>query len=164
VTESSPSIAPRLGHYLYAHRALPRAFLRDPAPIMGILASEDAMAFLSGMWDVLAGEIAPEERAPSDGLAVEHYSYEGDIFVALIVMPPPHGGLEAWFVAAVARFEGDDAFARCFTLDRIPELDPSAAVLEWDVDGNRKLHRDGCPPTREAFLDAVEEIVAPRPG
>jgi hypothetical protein len=65
-------------------------------------------------------------------------------------------------VAAVARFEGEDAFARCFTLDRIPELDPSAAVLEWDVDGNRKLHRDGCPPTREAFLDAVEEIVAPR--
>ena len=160
MSEDSRSVPPRMGHYLFAHRALPRAFLRDPVPMMGILASEDAMAFLSGMWDVLAQEIDPKERVSPDGLAVEHYSYEGDVFVTLVIMPPPEGGLEAWFVAGVARLEGENVFARCFTLDRIPELDPSAAVLEWDTQGQHQIRRDGCAPTREAFLDAIEEIVS----
>jgi hypothetical protein len=159
VTEDPRSIPPRMGHYLYGHRALPRAFLRDPAAVMGILASDDAMAFLSGMWDVLAQEIDEKERVSPDGLAIEHYSLQGDVFIALVIMPVPQGGLEAWFVAAVARLEGENTFARCFTLDRIPELDPNAAVLEWDTEGKHEVRLHACPPSREAFLDAIEDLV-----
>jgi hypothetical protein len=158
VTDEPRSMKPRMGHYLYAHRAVPRAFLREPAAIMGILASDDGMEFLSGMWDVLAREIEEKERVSPEGLALEHYTFEGDVFVALVVMPPPTGGLEAWYVAAVARLEGEDAFARCFTLDRVPEHDPDAAILEWNSEGKYEIRADACPVTREAFLDAVEEI------
>lgn len=162
MSDAPSSIPPRMGHYLFAHRAVPRAFLREPAAIMGILASDDAMAFLTGMWDVLAAEIEPDERASKEGLAIEHYSFDDDVFVAMVVMPPPEGGLEAHFVAAVARLEGEHAFARCFTLDRIPELDPNAAVLEWTTEGKYEIRRDGCPPTREALLDAIEDLIGQR--
>lgn len=148
-----------MGHYLFAHRAVPRAFLQDPAPVMGILASDDAMKFLEGMWAVLDRELEPEHRVDSRGLALEHYQLDSDVFVGLIVMPPPEGGLEAYFVAVVTRLEGDDPFARCFTLDRIPELDPDAAILEWNTEGKHQVRRDTCGPTRESFLDAIEEIV-----
>lgn len=150
---------PRMGHYLFAHRAVPRAFLRDPAAIMGILASDDAMEFLSGMWEVLGAELEPEHRVSPEGLALEHYELTHGVFVALVVMPPIRRGLEAHFVAVIARLEGDEAFARCFSLDHLPDLDPPAAVLEWDADGKHQVVRDACDPSREAFLDAIEDTL-----
>jgi hypothetical protein len=126
---------------------------------MGILASDDAMEFLSGMWDVLDAELEPEHRVSPEGLTLEHYELAQGVFVALVVMPPAIRGLEAHFVAAVARLEGDDAFARCFSLDHLPEFDPPAAVLEWDAEGKHEVACESCDPSREAFLDAIEDVV-----
>lgn len=140
---------------------MPRAFLRDPAPILGILGSADAMPFLSGMWDIIDREIENEPRIDRSGLAVSFYELPDDIFVALITMPPPQRVLEAFFVALVARLEHDN-FARALSLDLAgpPGPDPLVGILEWDAEGKRTLLEPTCEPEPSAFVDAIEAIVA----
>jgi hypothetical protein len=152
---------PRVGHYLFAHRAVPRAFLRDPAPILGILGSSDAMAFLSGMWDIIDREVEPEQRIDRRGLAVDVYELQHDVFVAMVTMPPPQRVLEAFFVALVARLESD-TFARALTLDLAgpPGADPLVGILEWDAEGNRTLLEPTSKPEASAFIDVIEALIA----
>jgi hypothetical protein len=158
-----PPSQPRTGHYLFAHRAVPRAFLRDPAPIMGILGSPDAMTFLGGMWDIIDREV---DEPPVDrrGLSIDHYELSDDVFVALLTMPPPQRVLEAYFVALAARLEGE-TFARAFTLDLAGPPAPGAdvGILEWDADGNRQLRDASCTADAAAFVDAIEGLLAKPP-
>jgi hypothetical protein len=140
---------------------VPRAFLRDPAPIMGILGSGDAMAFLSGMWDIIDREVEDEPRIDRSGLAVSFYELPDDVFVVMITMPPPQRVLEAFFLALVVRLEGD-TFARALSLDLAGPLGPNplVGILEWDAEGNRTLLQPTCDPEPSAFIDAIETIVA----
>ncbi len=156
-----PPSQPRTGHYLFAHRAVPRAFLRDPAPIMGILGSDDAMTFLGGMWDIIDRELEDEPPVDRQGLALDHYELPGDVFVALLTMPTPQRAMEAYFVALAARLEGE-TFARAFTLDLAGPPGPEALVgiLEWDAEGNRRLHDASCTAHAAAFVDAIEGLLA----
>jgi hypothetical protein len=156
-----PPSEPRVGHYLFAHRAVPRAFLRDPAPIMGILGSKDAMSFLGGMWDIIDREVEPQERIDRQGLAVDCYELSHDVFVAMVTMPAPQRVLESFFVALVARLEGD-TFARALTLDLAgpPGSDPLVGILEWDAEGNRTLLDATSKPEASAFVDAIEALIA----
>src|SRR5687767_13528283 len=128
---SPPPSEPRTAHYLFAHRAVPRAFLRDPAPIMGILGSGDAMAFLGGMWDIIDREVTDEPRIDRAGLAVDVYELPHDIFVALVTMPSPQRVLEAFFVGLAARLD-TDPFARALSLDLAgpPGPQPLVGILE----------------------------------
>lgn len=153
---------PRVAHYLYAHRALPRTFLRNPAAILGILGSDDAMKFLSGMWDVIDAELEPGERLDVRGLAHHFYELKGDVFASVVTLPPPARVFEAYFVAMVARLEGEHTFARCLSLDLagVPGPDALTGILEWDAEGHHELRSEGCRPERSAFVDAIENLIS----
>ena len=156
----TPPSEPRIGHYLFAHRGVPRAFLRDPAAITGILSSDDAMPFLSGMWDVIDREVPPAEKIDRSALAVDCYELGDDVFVVLITMPPAQRVREALFVGLAVRLEGD-TFARAFTLDLAgpPGADPLLGILEWDAEGNFELLEPTCGPDASAFVDTIEALV-----
>ena len=152
---------PRVAHYLYAHRALPRTFLRNPAAILGILGSDDAMPFLSGMWDVIDKELAPGHRLDIRGLTHHFYELANDVFASVVTLPPPQRVFEAYFVAMVARLDGEQTFARCLSLDLAGVPGPNAltGILEWDDNGKHELLTEGCQPNRSAFVDAVERLL-----
>lgn len=157
----SPVDAPRVHHDLFSHLALPRTFLRDPAVIMGILASKDAMEFLRGMWGVIEKELEPAQRLSVEGLRLEHYSLEDDVFVAMVTMPPATRFREALFVALVARL-AEPRVERCLSLELVgpPGPDAPTAICEWSSEAQPKLiDEKGCAPTAAAFADAVERIV-----
>lgn len=151
---------PRVAHYLYAHRAVPRAFLRDPAAIMGILLSDDGMKFLSGMWDVLDQELAPDERINHEALALERYDLGAGVCVSLVTMPTPKRRFEAYFVALAAGLE-DRVFARAFTLDLAGPPGPraDAGILEWDTEGNHTFIDPALRMDAAAFVAALEGIL-----
>ncbi|MGH1342747.1 MAG: hypothetical protein ACRBN8_14395 [Nannocystales bacterium] len=158
---------PRVAHYLYAHRAVPRAFLRNPAAIMGILGSDDGPVFLSGMWDVMDEALQPHERVEDTRVELECFALRGDIFVALVTMPPVARPLEAYFVACAARFEGNGAtFARAFTLDAAttPGDPDDTGILEWTAEGERSLLEPRCALDGSAFVDALEEFLVAEHG
>jgi hypothetical protein len=158
-----PPSEPRVPHYLFAHRAVPRAFLRNPESILPIMASDRGMEFLSGMWDVIDREIEPQQRIDHGALAVQTYELPSDIWVAMVTMPPPQRVFEAYFVACAARLEGD-TFARALTLDLAgpPTADAETGVLEWDVEGKHEFLEPGCPPRVDAFIDVLERLLVPR--
>lgn len=154
---------PRVAHYLYAHRAVPRAFLRNPPAILGILGSKDAMEFLSGMWRVLDRELEPQHRLPATGLSVSCFELADDIFAAVVTMPPPQRVFEAFFVGCCARLEGEAPFARAFTLDLAgpPVPHPQTGLLEWNAEGEHELlETPGTEPDLTAFTDAIERVLA----
>lgn len=158
---------PRVAHYLYAHRAVPRAFLRNPAAIMGILGSDDGPIFLSGMWDVMDEALQPSERVKDTRVELECFALSGDIFVALVTMPRVVRPLEAYFVACAARFEGDgEPFARAFTLDAAttPGDPDDTGILEWTAEGERTLIEPTCPPDGSAFVDTLETFLVAEHG
>jgi len=158
---------PRVAHYLYAHRAVPRAFLRNPPAIIGILASEDGPTFLSGMWDVMHEALRPHERVTDTRVGLECFALERDIFVALVAMPPVTRPLEAYYVACAARFEGEgEAFARAFTLDAAttPGDPDDTGILEWTAEGERTLIEPRCPPDCAAFVDTLEAYLLQQHG
>lgn len=160
----TPQPEPRVAHFLFAHRAVPRAFLRNPPAILGILGSAQAMEFLVGMWDVLCGELEPPQRLPSEGLAVHCYELNNDVFAALVTMPPPQRVFEAFHVACCARLEGEHPFARAFTLDLAGEqtdAEPLAGIMEWNAEGEHELLGEvpaGVDPS--SFTDAIEAMLA----
>ncbi len=151
---------PRVAHYLYAHRAVPRAFLRNPAAILGILSSEDGMEFLTGMWGVLHGELEPGQRLRDTSIKLEHFSCEDSIFISLVTMPPPLRVFEAFYVGLAARLEGDQ-FARAFTLDRATPagVPVETGILEWDAEGQHTICEATCAAEASSFVDAVEALV-----
>lgn len=158
---------PRVAHYLYAHRAVPRAFLRNPAAIMGILGSDDGPVFLSGMWGVMDEALQPGERIRDTRVELERFALSGDIFVALVTMPPVARPLEAYFVACAARFEGEGApFARAFTLDAAstPGEHDDTGILEWTAQGERTLIEPRCGIDGSAFVDTLEAFLVGEHG
>lgn len=151
--------APRVVHDLFAHRAVPRAFLRDPAPIMGILAS-DGMRFLAGMLDILDAEVDPSERIDRSAIGLACYPLRDDAFAAVVTMPPPLRVFEAWFVGLVARF-GDAPVARAFALELAgpPGPDAPTKICEWDAEGRfTVVADDGCPPDVSSFVTEIERL------
>jgi hypothetical protein len=156
----APPSEPRVPHYLFAHRAVPRAFLRNPASILPIMASDDGLEFLTGMWDIIDREVEPEERVDRSGLRIETYELSTDLWIVLVVMPPPQRAFEAFFVACAARLQGP-ALARAFTLDLAgpPTHDPETGILEWDAEGQHQLLEPRCPPDASAFVDMLEHLL-----
>ncbi len=165
VATPSPPSQPRAAHHLYAHRGLPHTFLRNPPGIMAILASPDALEFLTGMWDVVQSELPQEDRGGSAGLSIEVFPMEGDTHAAVVTMPRPEREFEAFFVAMVARLEGNDAgneaFARVFSLvlTSPPTTDPEAAILEWNAKGEHEFIEQRADPDPGAFVDALERVL-----
>lgn len=160
MSSPTPPSEPRVSHYLFAHRAVPRAFLRDPAPIMGILGSEDGMKFLSGMLDILDAEVDPNERFDRASLRLTCYPLRGDAFAAVVTMPPPVRVFEAYFVGLVARF-GEAPLARAFALELAGPPGPGAPtkICEWDTEGRFEVvDSDGCAADASAFVEAIERI------
>lgn len=153
-------LQPRVAHYLFAHRAVPRSFLRNPPATMGILGSEQAMEFLTGMWQVMDDALAPEDRVEDRTIELECFALQQDIFVAVVTMPPVKRPLEAFFVACAARL-GEPAFARAFTLNAAsdPTDDFATGLLEWDAEGERTVLEAHCPPERSALVDTLEAIL-----
>lgn len=153
-------LQPRVAHYLFAHRAVPRSFLRNPPAIMGILGSDQAMEFLTGMWQVMDDALKPEDRVEDRTIALECFALKGNIFAAIVTMPPVKRPLEAFFVACATRLEGN-SFARSFTLDAAP--DPEAhfgtGLLEWDLDGERTVLEPRCAPELSALVDTLETML-----
>ncbi len=153
---------PRVAHYLYAHRAVPRAFLRSPAAIMGILGSDEGPIFLSGMWDVMDEALQPGERVKDTRVELACFALDRDVFIALVTMPPVTRPLEAYFVACAARFEGEGApFARAFTLDAAttPGDPDDTGILEWTAEGEHTLIEPRCGIDASAFVDTLEAFV-----
>lgn len=166
MTPSAPG-EPRVAHYLYAHRAVPRAFLRNPPAIIGILASDDGPEFLAGMWGVMHDALEAHERVQDTAVTLECFALERDIFVALVTMPPVARPLEAYFVACTARFEGEgQPFARAFTLDAAttPGDPDDTGILEWTAEGERTLIDPRCPPDGSAFVDTLEAYLLEQHG
>lgn len=151
---------PRVAHYLFAHRAVPRAFLQNPAAIMGILGSEDGMRFLDGMWATMDEALEPHQRSDESTVQLECFALEDEVFVAVVTMPTVRRPLEAHFVACAARL-GARPFARAFTLDHAGlEDDPDATgILEWNAEGERTLLEQHCRPDASAFVDTIASIV-----
>ncbi|MEM6990968.1 MAG: hypothetical protein AAF721_10735 [Myxococcota bacterium] len=160
VTPTPPS-QPRGAHHLYAHRGLPHTFLRNPPGILQILASEDALEFLSGMWGVVEKELPPEEHIGSDGLAIGVFPMENETHAAVVTMPRPQREFEAFYVALVAKLEGNDAFARVFSLvlTSPPTTDPEAAILEWNAQGEHEFVEQRADVDPGAFVDAIETVL-----
>ncbi len=158
-----PPSEPRVAHYLFAHRAVPRAFLRNPPAILGILGSDDGMRFLEGMWEVMNDALQPHERIDDHPLALRCYALPDDVFVAMVTMPPVHRVFEAYFVACVARLERDP-FARAFTLDLagVPGDEHDTGILEWDAEGNHTVLAPRCAPSAAAFVDTLEALLEAR--
>jgi len=160
-------VDPRVAHYLYAHRAVPRAFLRNPPAFIGILASEDGLRFLAGMWDVMHEALQPDERVEDTAVKLQCFALDHDIFLALVTMPPVARPLEAYFVACAARFEGEgEPFARAFTLDAAttPGDPDDTGILEWTAEGERTLIEPRCPPDASAFVDTLEAYLVAEHG
>ncbi|MBL4688927.1 MAG: hypothetical protein JKY37_30330 [Nannocystaceae bacterium] len=156
-----PRSQPRGVHHLYAHRGLPHTFLRNPPGIMEILASADALRFLQGMWDVVQAELPEPDRVASLGLGIEVFSIEADAHAAVVTMPTPKREFEAFFVGLVARLEGDEAFARVFSLvlTSPPGADPEAAMLEWNAKGQHEFVEQRADVDPGAFVDAIEKVL-----
>lgn len=162
MTSSGRLDEPRVVHYLFAHRAVPRAFLRDPAPVMGILASDDGMRFLAGMLDILDAEVDTSERIDRSAIHLACYPLREEAFAAVVTMPPPLRVFEAWFVGLVARF-GDAPVARAFALELAgpPGHDSATKICEWDAEGKFVVvEDDGCAPDVSTFVAAIEGLVA----
>lgn len=151
---------PRVAHYLYAHRAVPRAFLRNPPAILGILSSDDGMEFLTGMWGVLHGELEPAQRLTNTSITLEHYPCANGVFISLVTMPPPLRVFEAFYVGLAARLEGNQ-FARAFTLDRATPagLPLETGILEWDTEGKHTICEASAAAEPSSFVDALESLV-----
>lgn len=133
---------------------------------MAILASPDALEFLSGMWGVVQTELAEDERIASVGLAIEVFSMNDDTHAAVVTMPRPQREFEAFFVAMVARLEGPDSFARVFSLvlTSPPIGDPDAAILEWTAKGEHEFVEKRADVDPGAFVDAIEQVIGPAPS
>lgn len=158
----SPASQPRPAHHLFAHRGLPHTFLRNPPGIMAILASEDAVEFLSGMWGVVEKELPQADRIGCAGLSIDVFPLADDAHAAIVTMPAPQREFEAFFVAMVATLEGAHAFARVFSLvlTSPPIARPEAALIEWDANGEHTFVKERAEPSPGAFAEAIDRVLA----
>ena len=161
VPAPSPASAPRPAHHLYAHRGLPHTFLRNPPGILAILAGEDALEFLRGMWEVVEKELPPEDHIGSKGLGIDVFAIDDDTHAVVVTMPRPQREFEAFYVALVARLEGDEPLSRVFSLvlTSPPTADPEAAMLEWNAQGEHEFVEQRADIDPAAFVDAIETVL-----
>ena len=129
---------------------------------MGILASPDALEFLTGMWGVVQTELPADDQFPCTGLAIDVYPLADDAHAAIVTMPAPQREFEAFFVAMVAKLEGNDAFARVFSLvlTSPPVAQPEAAMLEWNGKGEHTFVEERAEPLAGAFAEAIDRVLA----
>jgi len=128
---------------------------------MEILASPDGLEFLTGMWGVVEQELPADQQMGAAGLTVEVFSIDGDIHAVVVTMPPPLREFEAFFVALVARLEGEHAFARVFSLvlTTPPPGEPDAAMLEWNAKGEHEFIQERADISPGDFVDAIERVL-----
>ena len=80
---------------------------------------------------------------------------------ALVKFPKPVGPTEAFFAAIVIPKDakaGDQCGCRYFTLEFSPIRINGTILGEWDHEKYLN-YRDGPPPTKEAFLTALEPMI-----
>ena len=170
----------RCHHYSFAHQALPAIARQDPLRCLGVLASEHARPFLQAVLDSVIEVCRETEPSAELDFTVNdvhvHKVRVGNYPCAVIEMPPPRGITEVYFTAIVVlhdleRARGDDddrgpsapAAMRYVTLERGVSEDGGVRTVlcEWDERGHSNFG-DGPPPTLEAFVGAVEQMVTGR--
>lgn len=151
--------------YLFAHRALPHLFFKNPPEIMNILGRPDAHEFLEGAWALIGQEVEAADRAAFLDVTIEYEGLEGDAFVVLIRLPEPRRTGEAYFAIPTARFvaagPGRPAYSRYFTVGRVDDARGRSrpVLIEWGADGAYTDHGDLEDHDRETVLDALARAV-----
>jgi len=165
----------RCTHYKFAHQALRRAAMENPAKCVGLLQSPVAQRFLNDLWDAVrtncmqsaeAGQ--PAEPGPQ-GLEAD-MTQVGPYSAVIVKLPKPQVPTEAFFVGMVLRsyVRAEDGL----TVDRHPVLlyytlehgglredgSPKTILCEWQA-GLHLAYGDGPPPDSSAFRDAIREKV-----
>jgi hypothetical protein len=162
--------SPRCHHYTLAHYALRGVALRHPLGFLGILASEDATAFLEDLMKSVSENCKPRE--PQAGFTVSdltiHKLRVGPYPAVAIQMPPPRATTEAYFVLAVLLVDLDqelpegEATLRYFTLEKGFTLEGGSRTVlcEWTSQGSHANYGDGPEPRLAAFALAVEDLLS----
>jgi hypothetical protein len=173
VLEEAGTREARRHHYVFAHYALRTLLLGSPK-LIAVLASERGDAFLHEVWRDVGDDVLKQgqgERLAPDGLEVVGEGRSGDYFVVVVRLPEPVGITEAFYVGAALGplTEGadpaslDEAPRRYFTLEVGFTLGPPRTVLaEWTTDAHFNFG-DGPPPEPDAFLAALQEMLASAP-
>ncbi len=158
--------APRRQHYHFAHQYLPERACQHPKLLVEKLREKSATSYLSFLWVSrgLAVKGEHEEFIPADGLECCPIEIGDDYYGALVRFPTPQKMAEAYFVAIVLPV-ANSASASCqfFTLEFSMDADRTkrTALGEW-VDGSHFNLGSGPPPEKEAFLEAMAELVESR--
>ena len=146
----------RAHHYFFAHRLLPKLFHED-APQFFALLQRDGLRFLEFWWRQAGDIVPPEERLSADGLGYVLRPQPDSWLAAVVIMPPPQGMTEAYFVALF--YQERTRTTRVFTLEKGVSLDPAATPLtvfcEWTADNVHRNMGPGPEPVAGLFLAAA---------
>ena len=164
---ASPSDGGPTLHYVLAHYALRQTALADPAMYLGILASDDAPAFLGRLIDAIANDFGTTPDFGAGDVKV-HPGRVGQYPCAVVEMPEPGDVAEAHFTALVTLIDLDEGLpeegatipARYFTLEKGATLDgqPRTVLAEWD-ETSHSNYGDGPEATLPAFVEAIGENI-----
>ncbi len=159
---------PHCHHYTFAHIALRQVAFEQPVACLGMLASPEAMQFLTDVWKRVdehcrqRGEISTIQPAEF----VVHRRRLGDYACAIVELPEPWFITGAHFVALILNVPFDrldpedrDVPLLYFTLERGASLDGVARTVlcGWTRDGAHCNFGNGPEPTLEAFVPFLEE-------
>jgi hypothetical protein len=148
---------PRTQHYRFAHRELLAAARRLAARMPDLARSGRLNDTLARTWDRAGQAVPTAERLPREGLAASLHSVQNREIV-LVTMPKAEHAAEAHFVAIVL---SDGRLADYYVLEHgwTVRDEPRTVICKWDERGHANLG-NGPPADPDAFLDAVEKLVA----
>jgi hypothetical protein len=151
-------------HYALAHHFLRQHCFMDPARFFDLMYSPERDGFMAHVWNEVCAICDPHGPAPF-GLAdvIITSCYINDIHAIIVAMPPPGKTGEAHFVGITLALHLDEndgpekIKVTYLTLEK--GLRPGKTVLcEWRDDEHAN-YGEGPPPTQEAFMAAMGEMI-----
>jgi hypothetical protein len=161
---------PHCHHYSFAHVALRQIAHAHPVGCLSMLASPDAISFLTDVWKQVDEHCRERGETSTINPAefVVHKFCIDNYPCAILEMPEPWFVTGAHFVALVLMVPLDqidpadrDAPLFYYTLERGASLDgtPRTVLCSWTKEGTHCNFGDGPLPTLDAFVEVLEERV-----
>ena len=156
---------PRAHHYAVVHRVLRDNAFMFPVALVENLIGEKGASYMKFKWVLhagaeMTGNLHDVEDVPADEIECYSIQIGKDFKGALVKFPRPVGPTEAFYVAIIipkTAIPNDLCSCRFITLEFSPRRVNGTVLGEWDHE-NYINHGDGPPPTREAFMTALESL------
>lgn len=154
-------------HYVYAHLAMRDCCMSDPIGFFRLMNSPRSRKLLEELWEQVKLACDTDGPASMDVREVKVETFQAGPFPGvLVVMPPPMKVPEAYFIAIIlfADLTGKPAKppeVMYYTLEKsgMPDEAEYTMLGRWRKGGIHENHGLGPPPSKDAFLSMIQELV-----